>query len=88
MSHVKVFYLKGKRLTKILLTSRKGLIAYIAANLLWTLPWVIQFAIGYIFNIEALYASGAATLAIMSVPFPIPMWIIVPLTALGIYKII
>ena len=71
---------------KVLLTSWYGWLAFFLANLFWTLPWLIQIIIGFFINDPRLYASALATLTFMSLPFPIPMWLITPLTAFAIYK--
>lgn len=76
------------RQIKALLTSWQGWFAFILANIIWSLPWVIQIIIGFILNDTRFYASAAATAAFMALPFPIPMWLITPLTALFIYKLI
>lgn len=73
---------------KELLTSPKGWIAFILANIFWSLPWAVQFLIGFIFNDSIWYASATATFALMALPLPIPMWLITPLTAFVIYKAI
>jgi len=73
---------------KHLLTSWQGWLAFILANVFWSLPWVLQLLIGWLTNNSTWYASASATAAFMALPFPLPMWLITPLTAFGIYKLI
>jgi hypothetical protein len=73
---------------KQLLTSWRGWLAFILANAFWSLPWISQLIVGYILNDPIWIASATATAAFMALPFPLPMWLITPLTALFIYKLI
>jgi hypothetical protein len=73
---------------KQLLTSWQGWLAFILANIIWSLPWIVQLLIGWLTNNPTWLASASATAAFMALPFPFPMWLITTLTALGIYKLI
>ena len=72
---------------KTVITTPKGWLSWILANLLWSLFWLIPLVIGFVFNDPNMYALATAIFLFFVQPL-IPMWLIIPISTFGIYKII
>ena len=82
--------LKTKQLLlhfKTVITTPKGWLSWGLANLLWSLFWLIALVIGFVFNDPNMYALAGAIYLFFLQPL-IPMWLIIPISTFGIYKII
>jgi uncharacterized membrane protein len=72
---------------KTLLLTKEGWIAWLLANFFWSTFWLIPLIIGFVFNDPSYYALAGAIYLFFLQPL-IPMWLIVSVTVLFIYKII
>jgi hypothetical protein len=72
---------------KTVITTPKGWLSLALANLLWSLFWLIPLVIGFVFNDSNMYALAGAIYLFFFQPL-IPMWLIIPISTFGIYKII
>jgi hypothetical protein len=72
---------------KTVITTPKGWLSWGLANLLWSLFWLIPLVIGFVFNDPNMYALAGAIYLFFLQPL-IPMWLIIPISTFGIYKII
>ena len=79
------FKTKVKKLLKGLFATKAGWLSWIIANLIMTLPWVIPFVIGFIFNEKEYYVVGTSIFLFMATPIT-PFWILNVFIALFILK--
>jgi hypothetical protein len=74
-----------KSLTKELLLTKKGLISLLLANVFWSTFWIVPLIAGFMLGDEQLYVVAGGIYVFFWQPL-IPMWLIVPLTAVFIKR--
>jgi hypothetical protein len=70
---------------KVLFLSKRGWLAIILANILWSMFWFPFLLAGLITGLETYYVIAVSIYAFFAQPL-IPMWLIIPLTSLAILK--
>jgi hypothetical protein len=76
---------RAKELTKELLATKKGWLSILLSNVFWSSFWGIPLIIGFVLGDESLYVLAGAIYFFFWQPL-VPMWIIVPVTALFIKR--
>jgi|GEM_PF-1516503 len=76
-----------KNITKKLFLSKLGWVSIILANFLWSMFWFPFVLIGLLSNDGSYYGIAFGIYLFFAQPL-IPMWIIIPLTAWNILKLI
>lgn len=67
--------IKLKYILKNLFLTKEGWISWFIANTITTLPWLIPFVYGFIFNDSNAYIISASIWTFMILPFT-PFWMI------------
>lgn len=76
---------KVKKITKTLFASKRGWLAILIANILWSMFWFPFLVMGWLTQDAFWYGLSGSIFLFFAQPL-IPMWLIIPLTALAILK--
>jgi hypothetical protein len=66
---------KAKLTLKHLLLTKEGWLSWLIANVITSLPWIISFAIGFLFDNHRWYVIGGSIWTFIMLPIT-PFWIL------------
>jgi hypothetical protein len=72
---------------KQILTTKIGWLSWLIVNLFWSAFWLIPLVYGFIFEDVNMYALAGAIYIFFAQPL-IPMWLIVTLNVIWLYRLI
>jgi hypothetical protein len=70
---------------KVLFLSKRGWLAIVIANVMWSMFWFPFLLAGFITGLESYYVIALSIYVFFAQPL-IPMWLIIPLTSVVILK--
>lgn len=76
---------RAKALMKELLATKKGWLSILLSNVFWSTFWGVPLVAGFVLNDPQLYMVAGGIYLFFWQPL-IPMWLIVPLTAIFIKR--